>query len=54
MAGVVKPEAKYKVGDPITVKISFSAEVPKGDAPPWKACSSSRTKPVRTNLAPRC
>ncbi|MDB6004055.1 MAG: hypothetical protein JWR15_1042 [Prosthecobacter sp.] len=31
--GVVKPAAKYKVGDPITVKIGFGAEVPKGDAP---------------------
>ncbi len=31
--GVVKPAAKYKAGDPITVKISFGAEIPKGDAP---------------------
>ncbi len=32
--GVVKPAAKYKVGDPITVKIGFTAEVPKSETAP--------------------
>jgi hypothetical protein len=32
--GVVKPAAKYKVGDPITVKIGFNAEVPKSESAP--------------------
>lgn len=32
--GVVKPDAKYKVGDPITVKIGFTAEVPKSETAP--------------------
>jgi len=32
--GVVKPAAEYKVGDPITVKIGFTAEVPKSDTAP--------------------
>lgn len=34
-AGVVKPEAKYKIGDPLTVKLAFSAEVPKSDTAPY-------------------
>lgn len=34
-AGVVKPAAKRKIGDPLTVKLAFSAEVPKSDTAPY-------------------
>lgn len=32
---VLKPKAKYQVGDPITVKLAFTAEVPKSDVAPF-------------------
>ncbi len=32
---VLKPEAKYQVGDPVTVKLAFTAEVPKSDVAPF-------------------
>ncbi len=52
---VVGPDVGYSVGNPVTVKLRVSAEIPKGrdDAPYVEATMTVLVEPARRKSAPK-